>query len=596
MLLFFKKNATKEEYARYEQLEDQHREQSDAYLEYLIATCKTFDIAVDLEYHPENRTQFYDPGRTKAKQLEQAVKEFKAAPDKQKEYWKARKEIDRLRNNLYELTGQQGALAFAIIDRYEHELNGDKGKLLADATLQAFDLVAGILDTIKESGMINRYPVEQLEKNINADFIICSVLGFSLNIAEAWGLDILKDIQRIAEEAYSQYKDDLLKLAEEAERIPADPGATDPAVDLAELKQDATLKILSNSVLYSDYFTVYSGKIFETLAGLNSNNILISTKDQTVLEKNDVQMIFEKLDETGLTGVNANKLLMVAAGQFTRDIPYNRKGNQLIVSTRVTIPLNEYLRCLKYDIDERETSTPEEAEKERKRVKNLVKSCQKRVADDLKALGAVKLTWHDTVKGKEQDFYETRLIQSWGIRNGYISVNLSTDLAEYLVQCPMIYYPTALLGVDPRAVNAYNIGLKLAKRASMDSNIRRGTANRLKIENLLKVTNIDIDNILENDIRHWERRIKDVFETALDKLVDVGLLSDWRYTLAKGEELTDSDAYNITDYETFRDLYLQFELADAPDHTERLQRKDEAIRKARKKRTAQKKKPAGKKK
>ena len=88
----------------------------------------------------------------------------------------------------------------------------------------------------------------------------------------------------------------------------------------------------------------------------------------------------------------------------------------------------------------------------------------------------------------------------------------------------------------------------------------------------------------------WERLIKEPFEKALDALTSCGLLADWQYTRAKAKPLTDEEAAEITDYESWSKLYVHFTLKDAPDQTARLEAKREKEAK-RKKPTASKKKP-----
>ena len=54
-------------------------------------------------------------------------------------------------------------------------------------------------------------------------------------------------------------------------------------------------------------------------------------------------------------------------------------------------------------------------------------------------------------------------------------------------------------------------------------------------------------------------RIMNPLENILGYLVsDIKILSDWRYTKAKGEELTAEEAASITDFATFEKLYITF--------------------------------------
>ena len=42
-------------------------------------------------------------------------------------------------------------------------------------------------------------------------------------------------------------------------------------------------------------------------------------------------------------------------------------------------------------------------------------------------------------------------------------------------------------------------------------------------------------------------------------------MKDWHYVKAKGEELTEEEAYNIDNFEDFTNLYIMFELTEKPD-------------------------------
>ena len=151
-------------------------------------------------------------------------------------------------------------------------------------------------------------------------------------------------------------------------------------------------------------------------------------------------------------------------------------------------------------------------------------------------------------------------------------------MAEYLKQLPLTQYPQGLLTIDARSENAYRLGLKMAEHYSIDNNQIRGTANRLKVGSLLTVTNLptieELQNEKQDNSRQWYARTKEPFEKALDALTGK-VISNWEYTRAKGEKLTEEEAYNITDYETFLSLYVQFELLEAPEHKERLARRAE---------------------
>ena len=59
------------------------------------------------------------------------------------------------------------------------------------------------------------------------------------------------------------------------------------------------------------------------------------------------------------------------------------------------IPLISYARLLGYPVDERETATPEEAEKEKRRIKNLMKDVRGKINDQLDVLYSLSLSWSE---------------------------------------------------------------------------------------------------------------------------------------------------------------------------------------------------------
>ena len=163
------------------------------------------------------------------------------------------------------------------------------------------------------------------------------------------------------------------------------------------------------------------------------------------------------------------------------------------------------------------------------------------------------------------------------------------NMAEYLKQLPLTQYPQGLLAIDARSENAYRLGLKMAEHFSIDNNQLKGTADRLKVSNLLAVTNLptieDLQNEKQDNSRQWYTRTKEPFENALDALTGK-VIKNWEYVKSKGIPLTEEEAYSITDYETFISLYVQFELLEAPEHKDRLARRAEEKKAAETKKAA----------
>ena len=335
-----------------------------------------------------------------------------------------------------------------------------------------------------------------------------------------------------------------------------------------------------------NYFPMAHGKATDALAFMSSRDADINkiTKTATI-NKFDVQLSILKFEELHATlGISTDKLLSTAIATFTQRNDFRHKESGKL-NREVTIPLREYAELLGYDVTEHSTSTPEEAEAEKKRAKNQLDNARKAIKKDLLTIQASSLTWEEKVKGKPRDFESISLVTRVGIRNGEIRIAFSPEIAEYLAQKNLItQYPTKLLRISGRKPTAYYIGRKLAEHYNMDNNQIRGTHDRISIKALLPVTDLaTYEEVQQRDRGHWVERIKEPLEQALDELTKEGILKDWEYTHAKGVPLTDEEASTITSYSDFESLYLHFTPADRVDHTDRLQAKKERKEKKKKK-------------
>ena len=351
--------------------------------------------------------------------------------------------------------------------------------------------------------------------------------------------------------------------------------------------ETVTELIPPDSVLLDTYMPMYHGKVTEFLAGLTSQDLLEGPGPDTAIATADggefKLVIHGYKDLKGSLGVNTHKLLCVSIAEFTH---INNYGGG-IINAEIMIPFKDYARALGYEIDERPTTTKEEATKEKNRVRETLKNARKRITKDLNILHSMELTWTEKIKGKPQDFRKMWLIEEVAIEKGYIKIAFTPRMSGYLGLLPLTQYPKSLLGIDARSENAYRLGLKMAQHYNIDNNQRKGTATRLKVSSLLAATQLPAYEKLKTETNNvsgkttdnssqWRQRIKEPFETALDVLTGK-VICNWEYVGPKGRILTDYEAESIEDYYTFADLYLQFELIEAPDHIDRLARREEEI-------------------
>ena len=315
------------------------------------------------------------------------------------------------------------------------------------------------------------------------------------------------------------------------------------------------------------------------------------------IERFDVKLTITEFKHLKASlGISTDKLLSTALYLFARDNDYHH-GSKTASKRQITIPLKEYARLAGYDVEEHETSTPEEAEAEKKRAKHALDNARRKVRKDLDTLYNFSFDWEEIQKdrkGKETlvSFKSVRLLSSKEYKRGNIIMTFTPEIADYLVnQGILTQYNTGMLKLDERKPNAYYIMRKLEEHYNMDSNQRNNRHDRIGIRTLLEVTDLPTyEYVQEHDRGHWLDRIKEPLEESLDYLTQENLLKSWEYTHAKGVPLTDEEAANITKYEDFSKLYLLFTPANQIDHTKRQERRDAEREKKKESRKAKQKK------
>ena len=257
---------------------------------------------------------------------------------------------------------------------------------------------------------------------------------------------------------------------------------------------------------HDPYYPMVQGEATSRLAMTATRNMAINPiTGDAVIEDEGFRAFFEGYDglKIGLT-VGAQKLLSTAALYLTQNNHY-RPEESARIETEVQIPLISYARLLGYPVDERETATPEEAEKEKRRIKNLMKDVRGKINDQLDVLYSLSLSWSEK-KGRVSDYQDVRLLQRKGVKRGMISIQFSDDIARYLLCSYVMQYPEALLSIDERSPRAYRVGYKLAYHSSVRRNIERGTADIISVSALLDACGDipDFDEVQKTDRGHWE--------------------------------------------------------------------------------------------
>ena len=218
------------------------------------------------------------------------------------------------------------------------------------------------------------------------------------------------------------------------------------------------------------------------------------------------------------------------------------------IKTQVSISLDEYLAlCGK------------------PRTKASKDELRKAVSKELDLLYHISIEWYELRKGETRHFLKMRLCDQVGIINGYITVNFTTQISEYLTHAYVTQYPLALLAVDGRQRAAYYAGKKLAFHYGLRQNRKKGSYNCISVSKLLEaIPEIPSINVInETDAGHWARRIQQPLEKALDVLIKNGILGMWEYCLAGKRKISGTNLFFVS-YEEFIKLYVHFELSNFP--------------------------------
>lgn len=401
--------------------------------------------------------------------------------------------------------------------------------------------------------------------------------------------DAIAILRKYSIENYENCCDFILYLLKsQFNALADDENSIDKAVDI--VKKRVALWYVNPSPAY---LAMAHGKATDALAFMSTKNAKIDRiTGTTIIEKFGVQLAVLNLQELKASlGINTDKLLSTAVATFTQQNDFRHTKNQP-PKRDIAIPLREYAKRCGYDLEEHETSTPEEAEKEKRRAKNQLDNFRKAVKKDLDILQSSTLTWEEPIRQTVRNFDRISLVSRTKLENGYIRIWFTPEIASYLAERKLITkYPTKLLLIDARQPNAYYIGRKLAEHYNIDENKIHGTHDKISIPKLLEVTNLaSYEEVQKTDRGHWAERIKEPLEQALDTLTQIGVLKNWEYTHAKGLALTDEEAREITSYGDFAKLYLHFVLADTVDDTERIQKKKKQREDAIKRKKEEKKK------
>ena len=356
--------------------------------------------------------------------------------------------------------------------------------------------------------------------------------------------------------------------------------------DLYTLSQMTPKQItgqLADNLLASNYLPMLNGAPSNDLMKLTKKDFHVDgfTKNATVTTKDGHKITIERFDKLqGILSTSAKKILDTALLYLTSGNYY--RGSRASIMPTVEIPLKEYGEACGYQLTPQKMDTPEEQEKENRRVNDRIKDLKKNVRRDLHDISSI--VWSgEEIRGRNKgDYKEMRMISSHSISKGLIRVNFDIEAATYFVNAYIMQYPTALLKQDNRKPNTYVLGRKMAFHNSNDQNRAAGTDSTLSVKSLLaEAPEIPtIDDIKARGQRNWKDKIKRPLEIALDENISVGLISKWKYRDPKtGHTYTAETAQPLT-WTQYNRLMIDFVMIDAPEQAERRKAKAEAARQA----------------
>lgn len=327
--------------------------------------------------------------------------------------------------------------------------------------------------------------------------------------------------------------------------------------------------------------TMITSPALRAFAYADKKDIKLDAIKNAVIRKHGRDIFIEKYGELRQSlSINTDKLLDRAISGFTKQ---NHTGNTRTIDPIVVVPIRDYAKQLNYDIEVHETSTPEEAKKEKQRATYQLKNAKKAIKKDGEILYNTSI---DLDLADGEILSKRRLFEGVDFDRDFVVFTFSLTFASYLAeQHTLTELPVCLRKIPANHPTSYYIGKKIAHQTFIYRNQLRGTDGILQVKTLLSVSNLaTYEEVQKKDRGHWEKRIKEPFEKALEELVAIGLLESWEYTHSKGRALTEKEAYSINNYHDFEELYISYKVKDKPYQEDLIEanqkRKEEARQRA----------------
>ena len=324
------------------------------------------------------------------------------------------------------------------------------------------------------------------------------------------------------------------------------------------IASNTTAKIqnyLDNNMYAAALYGAVTGNLFAINTTAKKPNIDKITGNATIKLDNGFVLSIENYDRTEREWrVSTIKLLRFCTILLAENNHYREKNIEAI-QTDVMFKLTDYMELL---------GTPITAANK--------KWVRAKVRADIDTLDNSRFKWEEKWGGKDRAYLNIPLLGGpSGIdKHGNVLICFSKEFAKYLVQDGYVtkQYSLLLLKTDERNPLIMPLGDKILTYSSIYNNIRRGTANIISVKTLLDTCKMQIPSYktVMNEDRHWERRIREPLEKALDSMP----FMHWHYCNGKNVPLTEEQLADNS-YSSFIGSYVHFDLIDAPDQTKQVQ-------------------------
>lgn len=438
----------------------------------------------------------------------------------------------------------------------------DNAKLQTTAILDKLRSLVSIYKPLTEEE-IQKKLEENLENPKTDEELLNAIEPFPLGFHDlVFDIEHTKgDVTRLSKKQITDFiKKDLrrhYKRLEPTGREILDAFITDAVSEALKEEPEQTLEVPTA------YFRMYHDAFIDALPQMSSRTLQKNpvtknwyiTVGKTRLDITDTEGLALAL------GVPTHKLLITALEKITVNPSHNN----------VYIPTAEYFKSIGYNI-----SDPEIMKKNISRTGKYLLTMHRLIVTE------------DRERGRKKRVSNLSIITKTSVDNDFIRIEFNPEYVNYLkLRNTQMQYPRALLSIDARSANAYRLGYKMAAHSSNFNNIIRNSNNTLSVYSLYSVTDFPTIETVREQRKSWIQSIRNPFETALNTLIDSGVIEKWYYCKPKGKKLNPQEEETLrAKYETWEGGYIRFTMKNAPDQTEAIQKNQDRKKAAAEKRKA----------